>query len=51
MTSAAVLFDKSHTKVAVTISISVAFTEFVFIVLYHAVMRLVLTKCVQIVKN
>ena len=45
MTSAAVLFDKRHTNIAVIISTTVAFTVFVFIVLYHAVRRLLLTKC------
>ena len=45
MTSAAVLFDKRHTKIAVIISTTVALTMFVCIVLYHAVRRLLLTKC------
>ena len=44
ITSAAVLYDKRNTKVAVFISTSVAFTTFVFIILGHALKQLLRTK-------
>ena len=45
MTSAAVLFDKRNTKVAVSISTCIAFTIFICIIIYHAQRRLLVTKC------
>ena len=50
ITSAAVLFDKNNTKIAVYISTSMAFIKFVCIILYHALKQLLQTKVDSTVK-
>ena len=50
ITSAAVLYDKRNTKVAVFISTSMAFITFVFIILGHALKQLLRTKRGSMIK-
>ena len=51
MTSAAVLFDKHNTRVAIYVSTSTAFVFFVCIIFYHTVKWLLLTKLGSKVKG
>ena len=51
ITSAAVLYDKRNTKVAVQISTSVTFITFVFIILGHALKQLLRTNRGSIIKE
>ena len=51
ITSAAVLYDKRNTKVAVQISTSVTFITFVFIILGHALKQLLRTKRGSMIKE
>ena len=51
ITSAVVLVDRQHTKVAIYISTGTAFITFVGIILYHVVKQLLLTKLGSKVKS
>ena len=51
ITSAVVLVDRQHTKVAIYISTGTAFITFVCIILYHVVKQLLLTKLGSKVKD
>ena len=51
ITSAVVLVDRQHTKVAIYISTGTAFITFVCIILYHVVKQLLLTKLGSKVKG